>query len=252
MVANLWMICLYLFLVVLLTLTGCAGGITQSPLGRTRVLAFTDQDLNEHGEKEFAKIRAQSLIETDVAVTRYVACIARALIAEVRDPTGVKNWVVVVFKNDTPNVFSLPGGKVGVNTGMLLLARTPHQLAAVLAHGIASITARHPNERASKRLRADVGAALLGLGRPSALGDPMAADTALVLEADTLGQLLMAQAGFDPNASLLLWESMQRDSGASPSPLTEQRIENLKGTLPRSLNFYEEARRIGKVPTCSP
>lgn len=255
MTTNSWKMCPHFLVVLLLITSSCAGGVAQSPLGRAQVLALTDQELNEHGEKAFAKTKGQSAIETGDAVNQYVGCVSRALIAEAKDPTGISKWEVVVFRSDKADVSSWPGGKIAVTTGMLSVARTPAQLGAVLSTSIASLTARHPNERVSKRLRSSVAsgvaAAALGLSSPPDSGGSTLPDPVLFLEADTLGQRLMARAGFDPEESLRLWGNMQRYGVASESLPTAQRIENLRNALPESLKLYEAAKRAGKVPTCS-
>jgi len=255
MISNAWTMCPHFLVVLVLITSGCAGGVTQSPLGRAQVLALTDQELNERGEKAFERFKGQSSIEADDAVNRYVGCVFRALIAEAKDPTGISKWEIVVFRSNTADVSSWPGGKVAVTTGMLSVARTPGQLAAALGVSISSLIARHPNERASTEFRSRVSssmvAAVLGTSNPSDRSTPTSTDPVLRLEADTLGQLLMARAGFNPEESLRLWEDMHRYGGASESLSTVQRRENLQNNLPESMKLYEAAKRAGKVPACT-
>ncbi len=133
----------------------------------------------------------------------------------------------------TPNAFAQPGGKLGVLAGMLPVARTPDQLAAVIAHEIAHVLADHSNERLTQELAVQGGLMLVDLfaEEPASLRHEVlrhalgiGAAYGLLLpysrnqerEADHIGRDLMARAGFDPRASVMLWRNMAAVGGDQP------------------------------------
>ena len=77
-------------------------------------------------------------------------------------PGGLAGWQVTVFNDPTPNAFALPGGKIGVHTGLLKVAQTQDQLAAVIGHEVGHVLARHANERISQQMLASTGIQILG------------------------------------------------------------------------------------------
>src|SRR3989344_2912121 len=133
-------------LVVLIN--GCA----TSPAGRRQVMLVPDSQMNAMGSQSFQQMKQQTPIESDPATNRYVQCVAMAIAHEAREQTNVSDWEVVVFRDKTANAFALPGGKIGVHTGILPVAKTPGQLAAVLGHEVGHVIARHGNERVSQGL----------------------------------------------------------------------------------------------------
>src|SRR5262245_725572 len=103
--------------------------------------------------------REMPLAEDPVAESR-VRCVAAALVAAL-PPDAPRNWEVVVFADPTPNAFALPGGKIGVNAGLLRVARNQDQLATVLGHEVAHVLAQHANERVSTAFAAQSGLELV-------------------------------------------------------------------------------------------
>ena len=206
---------------------------------------------------------------------RLIRCVADAVLAVVPEehaPDGGQ-WEVVVFEEAAPNAFALPGGKIGVHTGMLSIAVTPDQLAAVLGHEVGHVLLRHGNERMSQAILADtalqagaVAAGQLSPGYRDAVvgGLGVGAQYGVILpfsrkhesEADHVGQTFMAQAGFDPAASVALWENMAKMSGGQPAewqsthPGHETRIALLNQQLPASQKEYDRAQAAGKNPNC--
>ncbi|MCB1161958.1 M48 family metalloprotease, partial [bacterium] len=88
-----------------------------SPLGRKQLTLLPDDQMNGMGLSAFEETKASTPIETDPATNAYVRCVAEAILAVTADQTGVSDWEVVVFRDDTPNAFALPGGRIGVHTG---------------------------------------------------------------------------------------------------------------------------------------
>ncbi|GAL03329.1 Zn-dependent protease [Photobacterium aphoticum] len=137
---------------------------------------------------------------------------------------------MVVFDSDQVNAFALPGGKIGVYTGLLKVAKNQDQLATVIGHEVAHVIAQHSNERLSRTQMADIGlelsslaisgtqyhgAAMAGLGLGVQYGVLMPYGRAQESESDIVGLRLMAEAGFDPNASIDLWKNMAKARGVT-------------------------------------
>ncbi|RUR52907.1 M48 family metallopeptidase [Vreelandella populi] len=243
-----------------------------SPTGRSQLLLLSDDQLNEMGQQAFAQYQ-QDVPIADQASLRYVQCITDAIVEVLPGEQRNLDWQVRVFKAEQPNAFALPGGYMGVNTGMLNIATTQDQLAAVVGHEIGHVLARHANERASTQNATSLGLSVIssasGMQTPGGqqlmgvLG--MGAQYGIALpfsrrhesEADIIGLDLMAQAGFDPRQSVTLWENMQAASGGgappawmSTHPSQGQRIEGLQANMNSALATYEQARSSGRTPNC--
>jgi predicted Zn-dependent protease len=157
---------------------------------------------------------------------------------------------------------------------MFKVAKTPAELAAVLGHELAHVVAHHPAERVSDHLAAQLGVAaassyaatrginpstaqaLLGAGTQVALLLPFSRTQES--EADVLGQRYMAQAGFDPQAAVTLWQNMQKASPSgggssflSTHPSPGNRIARLSANVPGLEATYRAARANGHSPKCS-
>lgn len=259
---------------LLALLTGCA--TTTSPTGRRQYLALSDSQLDQMGARAFSEMKMQQPVGKDARQNAYVQCVVEALVKQL--PTELRSvpWEVAVFVDDTPNAFALPGGKVGVHTGIFKVAENQDQLAAVLGHEIGHVYARHSNERASRQVATSTGIQVLGAlagvryGQTGAdlvtQGGGMAVQLGILLpfsrvqetEADDIGQRLMAQAGFDPRQAALLWQNMIAEtagSGRTPQLLSthpdpQNRIQELQKAAPSLMPVYEAERRAGNVPQC--
>ncbi len=257
-----------LFSSLLLLLISCA----TSPTGRNQLLLISDGRMNAMGIDAYSQMKRKIPIETQPSKIEYVRCIARKLTFETIDPTGVNHWEVTVFRDQSANAFALPGGKIGVHTGLLKIAKNKHQLAAVIGHEIGHVIARHGNERVSSSLIANVGMAslgmalkdkknsnliLAGLGLGTQVGLLLPHSRAQESEADQIGLNLMAKAGFDPRESTKLWANMKVASrGAPPEflsthPAHDTRIEHLQSRIPAAMKLYQRAQANGKNPKCS-
>ncbi len=258
--------------ILLLTLTlACAS----SPLGRRQLRLIPDSQMNEMGLAAFAEMKTNVPISRDAAINAYVTCIAENILAQSADDTGVAEWEIVVFIDDTPNAFALPGGKIGVHTGLLDVAKTPSQLAAVIGHEVGHVIARHGNERVSTAFATQTGLqviqamtedpeseshgtlmGLLGLG--AQLGIMLPYSRVHEKEADFIGQDLMADSGFDPAAAVQLWRNMMAAGGGAPPeflsthPSGETRVAELEKRLPGAKGLFEQAKAAGRIPRCRP
>lgn len=252
---------------LLLALSACE----ETPTGRKQLTLVPSEQMAEIGSRAFAEmLRNQPVVEDD-RVLDYVGCITRALVDALPAPRG--EWSVAVFQDPSPNAFALPGGKIGVNLGMLGVARTPDQLAAVVAHEIGHVLADHSNERLTQELAVQGGLMLLDLlaEEPGSAGHlalrkalGVGAQYGVLLpysrthesEADLIGLELMARAGFDPRASLDLWSNMAAAGGEQPleflstHPSHESRFDDLQAGMESAVQLQREALGKGRRPIC--
>jgi len=264
---------LLLAAVFVTVVTACA--TTTSPTGRRQVVGgVSDEQLAQLGAKAFAETKAKTPQSTDSRQTAYVRCVVQRVVEQLPSDWQSLGWETALFVDNSPNAFALPGGKVGVNTGIFTVAKTQDQLAAVVAHEVGHVYSHHHDERITRQLQAQLGlnvaAAILG-GRygqgaadmTSQLGG-VAAQTLFLLpnsrdqetEADVVGQQLMARAGFDPRQAVNLWENMIAASRSRPPqwlsthPNPESRIQQLDRRAADLVPVYEQARAGGRTPKC--
>jgi len=263
-----------LCLAFIVPLLSCAmSPLRTSPLGRTQLRLFPNEEMTAMGVAAYEQMKQEMPRSQDETAIRTVNCVARAITAEARGAGGAGEWEVTVFEEDSANAFALPGGKIGVHTGLLRVATDSSQLSAVIGHEVAHVLAEHGNERASTTFVAQSGLQLAEkLGDPSSPGRGqilavlgLGAQVGVLLpfsraqerEADLMGLDLMARAGFDPRASVALWQNMGRAGGGAPPeflsthPSNEARIRELNERIPSALEAYERARAAGKRPGCS-
>jgi len=167
----------------------------------------------------------------------------------------------------------LPGGKIGVHTGILKVAVNQNQLATVLGHEVAHVLAKHGAERVSQSTLTQTGldAVRVLSGEPTPVKNGIMAALGLgaqygVLlpfgrtqesEADILGLDLMAKAGFDPRESVNLWVNMGKAGGQQPPewmsthPSHDTRIADLEKRIPSAMALYQQAQAKGRKPQCS-
>ena len=262
-------LCGVALLVAAVLLMGCA----TSPLGRQQLKWVSQAEVDQAGESTFRQLLRQEPVSRDSAVNAYVLCVAHSVTDALSGPAARIEWQVVVFDSLEPNAFALPSGKIGINRGILRVARTQDQLAAVIGHEVAHVLAEHANERMSAQYA--TGAAVsMGASAAGAMGPGLGQAAGLLgagaqmgvllpysrvheSEADLLGLDLMARAGFDPAASVTLWENMSRNSGGGPSgflsthPSNSQRTQALEERLPHAESIYRRAVSRGHQPHCS-
>ncbi|MBK8398085.1 MAG: M48 family metallopeptidase [Leptospiraceae bacterium] len=239
-----------------------------SPTGRSRIILIKDPEMNKMGEEAFTELKTKTPIETGARENTYVKCIANAILKEIEDDTGVAAWEVVVFRENSANAFALPGGKIGVHTGILPVAKTSGQLAAVMGHEVAHVLARHGAERMSDGQIMNKGMGAIGaatknnkavmgaVGAGANIGFMLPFSRKHESEADILGLEYMAKAGFDPKESIELWKNMSAMGGSKPMeimsthPSDETRMKQLNEKIPDANKLYEEAKAKGKNPGC--
>ncbi len=240
--------------------------------GRSQFILIPESSDAALGLEAYNAILAESEISNDPALNGRVREVGHRIAAISPNPDF--DWRFTVIKDDNPNAFALPGGKVGVNTGLFTVAKNDDQLAAVMAHEVGHAVARHGAERVSRAVLVQAGlAAILAASKPKEEGQPAeaepnqnaiylqvlaaAATLAFILpfsrdqesEADHIGIRYMAEAGYDPRQSVALWKNFKAAGGnrmpefLSTHPLPDTRIQRLEALAPSMMPIYEANRR---------
>ncbi|MDM7859510.1 M48 family metallopeptidase [Alteromonas sp. ASW11-36] len=246
----------------LLLVSSCA----TSPTGRNQILLYSDDQLSQMGAQAFAGMKESIKISNRPVENQYVQCIADFITAQVGPEVFDGEWEVVVFDDPQVNAFALPGGKIGVYTGLLEVAENQHQLAAVMGHEVGHVIAHHGNERMSQGTLINVGSQVVAqtmAANEVANSGPIMAAIGLGLqvgvqlpfsrthesEADEIGLELMARAGFKPSEAVELWKNMEAAAGGqrqpeflSTHPAPQTRIDDLTALLPAATPLYQASR----------
>jgi predicted Zn-dependent protease len=229
------------------TLTACA---YNPELGRQQMTIVDDASLAKAGDQAWRQALSTSKVSPDRAANARVRAVGQRVV----DAAGLggQPWDYAVFEGAAPNAFVLPGGHVGVTTGVLKLVDNDDQLAAVIGHETGHVVARHAAERQSQNVASSL---VLGvLGAASGSGDTARAISSYgqtgakfgfllpfsrkqELEADRLGVDYMQRAGYRPREAVTLWRHMQANGGpntpqfASTHPSDETRIAALQAYI---------------------
>lgn len=263
--------------VALLTLSGC---YTNPVTGRKSFVILSQAEEVKLGASSFQDVRAKEKISEDPAanarVQRIGARIARAVGNELPDA----KWEFVVFSSKELNAFALPGGKVGVYTGLIQLAESDAELATVMGHEIGHVIARHGAERMSEAIViagvGAIGSAVveaktedqqtkqlfdLAYGGGTTLLRVLPHSRGNESEADRMGAIYAARAGYDPRAAITFWQKMAAQKKAaeaaasaggggaisalmSTHPTDEKRIADLTALMPQVVPIYEKNRAL--------
>ena len=247
---------------LLLSLVACS----TSPTGRTQLKLYSNAQISQQGTLAFSQIKEKQKVSTSRVENRYVQCVANAITKHVPKSVFNGNWEVVVFDSKQVNAFALPGGKIGVYTGLLKVAKNQDQLAAVIGHEVGHVIAEHGNERMSNSALVGVGlqvadtalktnnvkqskAIMSALGIGSQVAVTLPFSRIQETEADQIGLNLMAKAGFNPKQSVELWKNMQKASNGqkpfellSTHPAPQTRISDLQKHMSGALAMSAKAK----------
>jgi predicted Zn-dependent protease len=250
-------------IVLLLFFSGCT---TNPVTGRKELtgLVSPQQEL-QLGLQSFNQMKKEVPIDRDPAANAMVQRVGRRLAAVADKDMPNAQWEFVVFDSKEANAFCLPGGKIGVYKGILPICKDDAGLATVMAHEIGHAVSHHGAERISQAELLQAGGQVLGAATQSAKPMTQAAVAAAygvggqlgyVLphsrgqesEADHIGLIYMARAGYEPRAALDFWQRfatyIERQGGShvpsllSDHPVTSKRIDDIQGWLPEAEREY--------------
>lgn len=234
--------------------------------GRSQLMIVSTGEEAQMGFTEFDKLKKSVPASKDQAANKQLQRVGERIAAVAPLPNA--HWEFVLFdKPEVPNAFCLPGGKVGVYSGILPITRDDDGLATVIGHEVAHAVARHGAERMSEAMLMQLGGQIIDVatagrseagraaiqqayGIGSELGVALPHSRKQELEADHLGLLYMARAGYEPSAALAFWKRFaeyekKRGGGKqieflSTHPLDEIRIKQIEGLLPQAEAEYRK------------
>jgi metalloendopeptidase OMA1, mitochondrial len=247
-------------LILTIVLVGC---YTVPETGRSSLNFISSGEELALGISEFEKLKQQAPISSDPVLNARLQNVGKRIADAVGDALPSAEWEFVLFDDpNTINAFALPGGKVGVYTGIMELANTDDELAVIVGHEIAHVTARHGSERMSHGMVAGLSQVLLGaavadsdnrdlymaaFGIGTAYAVMLPYSRSHELEADEIGIIYAAKAGYDPQASVEFWMKMNLVKGGNEPPEWQSthpsdlnRIDRLEAMMPRVMPIYEE------------
>jgi predicted Zn-dependent protease len=269
----------YVWIIVMCVLLG--GCQTNPYTNRYQFVLMPSGYMNDMGAAQYGNMLedpkvALSKDPREVDPVKRVAAriIAAAKRSKYAEAAKSFDWEVTVIKDDnTKNAWALPGGKIAVYTGIFPMAKTEAGLAAIMGHEVIHALAEHGSERMSQGLVAQVGMTAAAILLSTQGGNPalsqlgmqamgMGVKAGILLpfsrshesEADYIGVLLAADAGYDPREAVRIWERMAAASqGAPPEflsthPANETRIADLNGWMPEAMAIYQQASKATVHP----
>jgi len=227
---------------------------------RTRVILLSEDSENQMGEEAYAELTGKVALSQDAEKVAMLERVGRK-IAAVSDRDDFAWEFRLIDDPKTVNAFCLPGGKVAFYTGILPICKDETGIAVVMGHEVAHAVARHGGERVSQSMVIQLGAAVLaaavskggsetqgavlalyGIGTSVAFALPFSRSHET--EADYIGLILMAKAGYDPREAPKFWERMNTGGEQPPEwisthPSHETRIEDLNSRIPEAMQYYQ-------------
>lgn len=263
----------FLMAAVVALMTAC-GTASKVPLtGRTHRLSVSDAQLLSLSNQEYTKFMASAKRSTDAKNTAMVQRVGRNLANAVETylrnngyANEVKNfqWEFNLVQDKQANAFCMPGGKIVVYEGLLPYTQNEASLAIVLGHEIAHAVAKHSAEQLTKQMNQQMGTNILGTVLNSAVGSGVGDVAAQVAggyfsfrnlkysrdnesEADYMGLIFAAMAGYDPANAVTFWKRMAAGTNSntaeilSDHPSDARRIQNIEKWLPEAEKYYRQS-----------
>lgn len=247
----------FVLLVSVISLAACA---TVQYTGRRQFNLVSPQQEAQLGEEAYKDVLQKNQITKNADYQRRIKEIGARIQAAADKPDF--KWEFNVLQGKDVNAFCLPGGKVAFWDGIMPICETDAGVAVVMGHEVAHALAHHGAERMSQGMGAELVGQLLSVGLGGA--DPAVRDRALQAyglgaqvgvmlpfsrshesEADHIGLILMAEAGYDPRAAVNFWKKMSQQGGKKPPeflsthPADETRIRQIEQWLPEALSHYK-------------
>src|SRR5882724_1242161 len=241
--------------------------------GRSQMMLVSESEERQMGLQAYQQVLSKEALSYDAETNALVEKVGRRIAAAAERPPNDLwraprfRWEFKTVDKNELNAFCLPGGKVVVYSGLLSLTKTEAGLAVVIGHEVAHALARHGAERMSDQMVAQVGATaaavalsatlsgrsrayvpamMAALGAGATVGYLLPMSRAQESEADRIGLILMAMAGYDPREAVALWERMRAaDAGKSKTPTflsthptDATRIAQIREWIPEAMKYY--------------
>ncbi len=259
--------------VILLSIISLFAGCTQVDItGRKQLILVPESTMLSMSFQNYDEFISQHKLSTNVEQTQMVKSVGSRIQNAVeryckengeQDKLSDYKWEFNLVEDPNVNAWCMPGGKVVVYTGLLPVAQNEAGLAVVMGHEIAHAFARHGAERMTDELLAQLGSAALSkalenhpeqtknifmtaYGAGAQVGVLLPFSRKQESEADHLGLIFMAMAGYDPHEAVTFWERMAAaNQGSQPlellstHPANETRIEDIKKLIPEAMKYYK-------------
>ncbi len=258
---------------VLLALALLLQACSTVPLtGRKQFALIPDSSMLSMSFDQYGQFLQQNKLSTDAAQTGLIKGVGKRIQEAVETYFAQHNlsqelkgyiWEFNLVDSKEINAWCMPGGKVVVYTGILPMTQNENGLAVVMGHEIAHAVAKHGNERMSQVLLAQMGGIALAealqrkpqqtqalwmgvFGAGVQLGALLPFSRLHESEADHLGLIFMAMAGYDPNGAVVFWQRMSQKAGGKPPeflsthPADETRIRKIKSEIPEAMTYYKK------------
>lgn len=237
--------------------------------GRKQLSLISNQEVLSLSLQQYGEFMNGAPVSSNKANTALVQKVGRNIANAVEsylksngysDQVKDYSWEFNLVKSDQVNAFCMPGGKIVVYEGILPYTQSEIGLAVVLGHEVGHAVAKHANERISNQMAAEYGTTAIGaafsgssakvqqfssiaLGLGSQYG-LLAYSRKQELEADELGLIFMAMAGYDPAAAIPFWQRMSQNGSSTPEfmsthPSDDTRIKQIQKDLPKALKYYK-------------
>ena len=263
-------------LILVSALCVLASSCSRNPItGRSQMQLFNESDIQSMAFQQYKSFLQSNKVVKGTHEAEMIDRIGHKLstaITAYYDSKGLSRslegfqWEYHLVDSREANAWCMPGGKIVVYSGLLPITRNENALAVVLGHEIAHALARHGNERMSQSAVQQLGGVALSVaitnktreaqqllldayGVGTTLGGTLPFSRKHELEADKLGLIYAAMAGFDPREAIPLWQRMAKGGNGSPPeflsthPAETTRIEKLKAIMPEAVKIYDEAKR---------
>lgn len=257
---------------VVALMMACGTTRTVPITGRTQRISVSDAEILSLSSQEYAKYMKSAKLSSNSAGTAMVKRVGQRLATAVENylrnndmASDVSNysWEFNLIADNNVNAFCMPGGKIVVYEGLLPVTQNEASLAIVLGHEIAHAVARHSAEQISKKKNQQTGiqlgsvvAGVLGVGQTAQEVGGTIVQSGLQFanlsysrqhenEADHIGLILAAMAGYDPQVAVSFWQRMAAQSGnsgwvlLSSHPSDSKRVENIRKWMPEALKYYK-------------
>jgi metalloendopeptidase OMA1, mitochondrial len=248
-------------------------GCESAPVtGRSQMMLVSESEERQMGLQAYQQVLSKESLSYDTETNALVEKVGRRIAAAAERPPNELwraphfRWEFKTVAKSEPNAFCLPGGKVVVYSGILPITKTETGLAVVIGHEVAHALARHGAERMSDQIVAQIGATaaavalsstvsgrsraylpamMAALGAGATVGFILPMSRAQESEADRIGLVLMARAGYDPREAIGVWERMRAASTGrrqaewlSTHPADTTRLNDIRQWLPEAVKYY--------------
>lgn len=246
--------------IIFLLLTGFTAFIPACGIvpysGRSQMIMTTVEEENKLGDEAWKEVLETSKLSSSTLYTSAVDRTGKAIAEAARNDAPGFQWEFKLIEDQQANAFCLPGGKIAVYSGLFDFADNDAELAAVIGHEVGHAIARHGGERMSHDLVRDAGGAILSstaqsdavlaaYGIGTTLGASLPYSRAQEYEADYIGLILMAKAGYDPQSAITFWEKFSKvgskskiSAFLSTHPLGAERIKRMNRHMQEALDIY--------------